>query len=309
MKSTKISRRQFLGAMSVGTGSMMLSCRFGGEKAASSFSTDPFQPVSLGKTGIKTSLIGIGTGPHGGQRQSNLTRLGKEKAEAVLRYAFERGIRFFDCADLYGTHPHVANALKSIPREKYVISTKIWFRPGGLPEKERPAANIVVDRFRKELNTDYIDLVLIHCVVDTHWPDQQKRRMGLLADLKAKGIIRAHGASIHSLAAMKACVDSPWVDSAHVRINAYGESMDEADPKVVAPIIGRIHKAGKGVVGMKLIGNGKFRDSPEKIDRSLQYVMNLGSVDTMIIGFEKPEQIDDYAARVQKVLAARQQKS
>ncbi|MBN1764188.1 MAG: aldo/keto reductase [Sedimentisphaerales bacterium] len=309
MKGIDMNRRQFLTSLSVGAGHLILRDMVRADSQVTSLSTDPFQLVSLGKTGIKVSLIGFGTGIHGGNRESNMTRMGREEGEALLRYGFDKGIRFFDCADMYGTHSYVANALKSIPREKYVLSTKIWVLPGALPEKERPDANIVVDRFRKELNTDYIDMVLIHCMMDPMWPDQQKRQMDLLAELKDKKIIRSHGVSIHSLGALKACAECPWVDSVHTRINAYGQSMDDPDPQVVVPVIRQIHQADKGVVGMKLIGNGEFRDDPEKIDRSLEFVLSLGCVDTMIVGFDKPEQIDDYAQRVQKALAAREIKS
>lgn len=305
MENKKISRREFLAGLSVGTGSVIFRDLMAFKPGASSFSTDPFQRVLLGKTGIKSSLIGIGTGFRGWKRQSNMTRMGRAKAESVIRYAFERGIRFFDCADLYGTHTFMPEALKGIDREKYVLASKIWVRPNGLPEDERPDANIVVDRFRKELQTDYIDLVQIHCMTDSDWCEKQKRQMDLLAEMKSKGIIRAHGVSIHSLEALKACVNSPWIDVVHTRINAYGESMDDPDPQAVAAVIEQIHKAGKGVIGMKLIGEGKFRDDPEKINGSLRYVMELGSVDTMIIGFEEREQIDDYARRVEKVLKTR----
>ena len=117
--------------------------------------------------------------------------------------------------------------------------------------------------------------------------------------LKAKKIIRAHGVSVHSLEAMEACVENPWVDVVHVRINPYGESMDKKDPAEVIPVIEKLHKAGKGVIGMKLIGNGKFRNDSEKIDASLKYVLGLGTVDMIIVGFELPEQIDNYIGRVE----------
>lgn len=307
MEYKNISRREFLSATLIGTGGIILG-GLGGCKApsVSSSPVNPFQTVTLGKTGIKTSLIGMGTGPHGWMRECDLTRQGREKSVAAIRYAFERGVRLFDCADLYGTHSYVAEAFKSIARDKYILTSKIWVRERGIPEKERPDADIVVDRFRKELGTEYIDLLLIHCMVDAGWGDQQKRQRDILADLKSKGIIRAHGVSVHSLDAMKACVDDPWVDSVHVRINAYGESMDDRDPAVVAPVIAELHKAGKGVVGMKLIGDGNFAKEPKKIDRSIEYVMKLGCVDSMIVGFERPEQIDDFARRVEKVLRAQQ---
>jgi len=263
-------------------------------------SYNPFQIVKLGKSGVKTSLLGMGTGFTGGNRSSNITRAGV--AESLIKQAYEKGIRYFDCADSYGTHPFTASALKGIPRDNYVLGTKIWVSKGGIPEPERPDADIVIDRFRKELNTDYIDLVQIHCMTDPKWTDQQKRQMDILENLKAKKIIRAHGVSVHSLEAMEACVGNPWIDIIHVRVNPYGEAMDKKDPALVIPVIEKLHKEGKGVIGMKLIGNGKFKSDSEKIDESLKYVLGLGTVDMIIVGFELPEQIDNYAGRLERAL-------
>ncbi|MBN1893081.1 aldo/keto reductase [bacterium] len=298
----KINRRDFLASLTAAAGAVAFGGPVSSRKTEAPAKSDPFRLVPLGNTGIKVTLIGAGTGMSGAMRQSNMTRMGMERYTAVLRHAFDRGIRFYDCADLYGTHPFVAEAFKSIPREQITLSSKIWFSAGGLPEPERPDADIVVDRFRKELKMDYIDLVLIHCMTDSDWTGKMKRQMDILSDLKAKGIIRAHGVSIHSLEALKACVDSPWVDSVHARINAFGAAMDDRNPDRVAPVIEAIHKAGKGVVAMKLIGGGHFRDKPDRIDRSIQYVLGLGTADTMIVGFESEREIDDFAERVHKAL-------
>lgn len=260
---------------------------------------DPFQIVTLGKSGIKTTLLGMGTGFSGYNRSSNITRAGN--AESIIRQAYEKGIRFFDCADSYGTHPFAAAALKGFARDSYTLSSKIWVGPGGIPEPERPDADIVVDRFRKELKTDYLDLVQIHCMTDPKWTDKQKKQMDILENLKAKKIINAHGVSVHSLTAMETSVDDPWIDVIHVRINPYGEVMDKSDAASVVPVIARLHKAGKGVIGMKLIGNGNFRNDSEKIDASLKYVLGLQTVDMIIVGFEQPEQIDNYIGRIRKV--------
>jgi predicted aldo/keto reductase-like oxidoreductase len=187
-----------------------------------------------------------------------------------------------------------------MPREYYVINTKMWWRQGGIPEKERPDADVVVKRFLKELKTDYIDVVLLHCVVTQKWPQELRKQMDILDKLKHKGIIRAHGVSCHSLTALKAAADEPWVDSVNVRINAYGKNMDASVEKV-EPVVRKLHKAGKGVLGMKLIGEGAFRNSDEQRDKSISYVLGLGCVDAMVIGFEKIEEVDDFAARVRKV--------
>jgi aryl-alcohol dehydrogenase-like predicted oxidoreductase len=302
MAKSKLTRRQFLSTtLAAGAGTVLL----GRSSSVSSNSPapipdNPFRLVTLGKSGIKTTLLGMGTGFSGYNRSSNITRAGV--AESLIRQAYDKGIRFFDCADSYGTHKFTASALKGMPREKYVLSSKMWVGEGGIPEPERPDADIVIDRFRKELNTDYIDMVQIHCMTDGKWTDKQKRQMDILENLKAKKVIRAHGVSVHSMEALEASAESSWVDVIHVRINPYGESMDSKDASVVVPVIEKLHKAGKGVIGMKLIGNGKFRNDSEKIDASLKYVLGLGTVDMIIIGFELPEQIDNYIGRVEKVI-------
>jgi aryl-alcohol dehydrogenase-like predicted oxidoreductase len=208
----------------------------------------------------------------------------------------------FDNADSYGTHGLVAEALKGMERDEIVLTSKMWTREGGIPEPERPDANIVVDRFRKELNTDYIDLVQLHCMVDASWTDEERRQMDILEDLKSKGIIRAHGISVHSLDAMKSGVQEPWVDVLHARINPYGIAMDKPDPEEVVEVIHQMHAKGKGVIGMKLVGNGELRNESEKMDHALRFVLGLGSVDMMIIGFETIEQIDNYLDRTSTAL-------
>jgi predicted aldo/keto reductase-like oxidoreductase len=299
----KLSRREFLArTVSAGAGSIILAkTAFASKENNSLLVKDPLQMIALGITGIQTTFLGMGTGFSGGNRSSNITRAGV--AESLIRQAYEKGIRFFDCADSYGTHPFVATALKGFPREKYTIFTKIWVGQGGVPEPERPGADIVIDRFRKELNTDYIDLVQIHCMTDALWTDQQKRQMEKLEDLKSKKIIRAHGVSVHSLEAMETAAASTWVDVVHVRVNPYGESMDSKDPSLVIPVIEKLHRSGKGVIGMKLIGNGNFRNDSEKIDASLKYVLDLGTVDLITVGFENPDQIDNYMSRIRSVIS------
>ncbi|HPT22770.1 MAG TPA: aldo/keto reductase [Bacteroidales bacterium] len=298
----KLNRREFItrsvgaGAGSIVLGKSVLDI----DQPAVSSVNDPLQKVSLGKTGITTSFLGMGTGFNGWNRSSNITRAGV--AESLIRQAYEKGIRFFDCADTYGTHKYAAAGLKNFPREKYTLVTKMWTGQGGLPEPDRPDAAITVDRFRKELNTDYIDLVQLHCLTDGKWTDSQKSFMDSLENLKSRNIIRAHGVSVHSLEAMKAAAESEWVDVIHVRINPYGEAMDSKNPDEIIPVIRKMHESGKGIIGMKLIGNGNFRDDSEKIDNSLRFVLRLGTVDMITVGFEKPEQIDNYLLRIMNTI-------
>src|SRR5215471_2492029 len=295
-----IKRRDFLKSSAIGFGGLVIT---GGvarsaEKPTSRF--DPYAKVQLGKTDLKMSRVCLGTGMRGGNRESNHTRMGKEKFHALIKGSYERGVRVFDLADLYGTHPYLVPALNGIPRSDYVIITKIWWNTGGIPEKERPDADVVIPRFLKEIGTDYLDLVLLHCVTSPKWPDELNKQMSILADFKKKGTIRAHGVSCHSVEALEAAAAEPWVDSVHARINPYGMSMDKPGEKVPG-VLKKIHDAGKGVVGMKIVGEGRLRDDETKRDESIRYVLGLGTVDLLNVGFENVNEVDDFAARVRKV--------
>lgn len=304
MGRKKLTRRQFVSTITAGAGSVLLGKAVLAAPAGSAVRDDDKLPLAgLGRSGLKTTLLGIGTGFSGYNRSSNITRSGM--AESVIRHAYDKGIRFFDCADSYGTHPYAAAALKGIPRESYTLCSKIWFSQGGIPEPERPDADVVVERFRKELKTDYLDLVQIHCMTDAKWTDKQKKQMEILDNLKSKKIIRAHGVSVHSLEAMEACIGNPWIDVVHVRVNPYGDAMDKSDPALVIPVIEKLHREGKGIIGMKLIGAGKFKNESDKIDAALKYVTGLGTVDVILVGFELPEQIDNYILRVQNVIKSK----
>jgi len=297
----KIERREFLGSTVAGMAGALASSRV---SPAAPADVDPTTIVPLGKT-LKVTRIGAGTGMRGGMRQTNQTRLGRTKFQALLRYTYDQGIRMFDLADLYGTHPYAGRALKDKPRDSYVLVSKIWWRPGGLPEKERPDADVSIKRFLKELQTDYIDLVQLHCVTSPKWPQELRRQMDIMDDLKQQGIIRAHGVSCHSVGALAAAAEEPWVDVVHARINPFGAKMDDKSPQKIVPVLQKIHAAGKGLIGMKLIAEGQFRDDNQKREESVRWVMGLGCVDTMVVGFEKPEEIDDFKARVRRTLLAR----
>jgi predicted aldo/keto reductase-like oxidoreductase len=301
MGKTKLTRRQFVSTLTVGTGTVLLgNTALSVPSHSPGIFSDQLKIVKLGNSGLKSSLLGMGTGFSGISNASDITRAGT--TESVIRQAYEKGIRFFDCADSYGSHPSIASALRGIPRENYTLSTKLWVNHSGIHEGSNADVSAAVNRFRKELNTDYIDLIQIHCMTDAHWTDKQKREMEILDNLKSKRIIMAHGVSVHSLEAMEACIGNSWIDAVHVRINPYGESMDNNNPTLVIPIIEKLHSEGKGIIGMKINGAGKFKNDSDKIDTSLKFVLGLGVVDTIIVGFEFPEQIDNYILRIHNTL-------
>jgi len=312
LEGKKMKRREFLRKSAAGAAGLLVGSKAvwsqccaakaaAAEPAAGAKTFDPYEMVSLGKTGIKVSRVGFGTGMGGGNHSSNQTRLGKEKFQHLLRESYDHGCRFFDCADMYGSHPYIIPALKGIPRDNFVISSKIMiWNP---PEAEREKPQVTVERFLKELNTDYIDLLLLHCMIPADWNKKLRPYMDGMYELKQKQKVRAVGVSVHTIGALKTAAAEPWVDSVHARINAYGSKMD-GPPEEVVPIVKKIHDAGKGVVGMKLIGEGAFRYSRQLREHSADFVLNLGCVDTVVVGFESLEEINDYEDIVRKTPVA-----
>jgi 1-deoxyxylulose-5-phosphate synthase len=243
--------------------------------------------VTLGKTGIKTSRLAMGTGTVGFGKHSNQTALGVSGLSALLLNGYDNGLRFFDAADSYGSHPHVAAALKQLPRDKVTIMTKSDTRD---PQQMR--ANL--DRYRKELGTDYIDIVLMHCMTEGDWTEQYKATMDVLSEAKQKGIIRAHGCSCHTIEALRAAAKSPWVEVDLVRINPIGSHMD-ADPDTVISVIRQMKSSGKGIVGMKVLGQGDLRNRQSE---AIKYALSLNLLDAFTIGAESKREQDNLIQRV-----------
>jgi aryl-alcohol dehydrogenase-like predicted oxidoreductase len=252
---------------------------------------------------LEVPLLGMGTGVKAGNRSNALQRSGEKNFLDTVRRAYDEGVRLFDCADSYGSLPMVAKALKNQPRASYVLVTKVWCHPeGGIPDDEpRDDSLAVVERSLHEAGGGHIDLVQLHCQTAADWTTVYRPHMDALAQAKKKGWIRAHGCSCHSIAALKAAAADPWVDVVHSRINPWGVCMD-GPAAVVVPVLKEIHAAGKGVIGMKLIGEGRFRNDPAKIDETLRFVLGLGCVDALIVGFEKQEEITDYKTRLTAAL-------
>jgi 1-deoxyxylulose-5-phosphate synthase len=246
--------------------------------------------VTLGKTGIQTSRLAMGTGTSGWGHHSNQTGLGVAGLANLLVNGYDNGLRFFDAADQYGSHPHVAAALKEVKRDKVTVLTKTYSR-------DPKSARADLDRFRRELGTDYIDVVLIHCVTEDDWTDRFRSVMDVLSEAKQKGIIRSHGVSCHSIGALRAAAKSPWVEVDLVRINPIGAQMD-ADPDTVVGVMRQMKASGKALVGMKILGAGALRN---RQDEALKYALSLGLLDAFTIGAESKKEQEDLIRRISSV--------
>lgn len=258
--------------------------------------------VLLGKTGIELSRLGLGAGSNSGNVQRSL---GREGFNRLIRHAYDRGITYIDTAQGYQTHDWVREAIKGLPREKLFLQTKM----PGTPEK----ALEVIDRYRKELDTDYLDSLLVHCMVKGDWTDQMKRVMEAFDVAREKKWIRAKGVSCHSLPALTASAASDWTNVHLVRLNPQGAHIDtpaetwnatsgERDLPPVVAQIKTMRAKGHGVIGMKLIGDGDFKN-PEQRERSIRYVMQSGLCDAVVIGFKSPAEIDEAIERIDRALA------
>ncbi len=244
--------------------------------------------VMLGKTGIKASRLAMGTGTNGFNHHSDQSRKsGAGSLPDLLRAAYDHGINFWDSADQYGTHPDLKKALEDIPREKVVILTKAESTTADEMKSD-------LNRFRKELGTDYIDIILLHMMTSSDWPYEKQGAMEVLEKARQDGTIRAHGVSCHTLGALQAASNSDWVQIDLARINPAGVIMD-AEVSTVASILKKMHGDGKGIVGMKIFGAGRLVD---KRDECLKYVLSLDFVDAFTIGQESEDEMMDLVSRI-----------
>jgi 1-deoxyxylulose-5-phosphate synthase len=244
--------------------------------------------IQLGPMKVELSRLAMGTGTNGSGGSSNQTKkLGLSGLADLFKAAHDQGITFWDSADQYGTHPHVKEALKSVPRERVTILSKTH----ASTEKEMRAD---LDRFRREIGTDYIDVLLLHCMLDGDWPERKKGAMAVISEAREKGIVRTHGTSCHTLDALKTAARTPWVQVDLARINPAKIAMD-ADPQTVIGVLRQMKAAGKGVIGMKILGAGKLRN---KVDESLQFALSLDCVDCFTIGSESRAEMLDLVKKI-----------
>jgi len=265
--------------------------------------------ATLGKTGISTTRLAMGTGVHGGNRQSDQTRMGFEKLVSLFRHAYDRGIRFFDLADLYGTHVYFREALRKFKREDVTILTKVWWRYDGPSEPvaepyRKKVAHATLERFCHELETDYLDIVLLHCMTTRKWDAELEPYMEALTEAKAKKKVRAVGVSCHDRGALEEAAKCPWVDVVLARINLHGgkDAMMDGTTEEITATLRRIKQAGKTVIGMKIFGEGKLAKRKEEC---IRFAQGLGLLDAMTIGFHAPQQIDEVLTLLEKYPAAK----
>jgi predicted aldo/keto reductase-like oxidoreductase len=290
------SRRQFL-STSLGAAAAAALPAPAAQRSATDW-------VTLGNSGVKVTRLAFGTGTFGGRVQREL---GQKEFTKLVRHAYERGIRFFESADNYDQmHEMLAEALRGIPRENYRLMTKLRWRDAAKPDYN-PMAEI--DRFRKEFNSDYFDILLLHNVQSPTWPKDLERLRDAFSEAKHKQIIRSHGCSGHGLLPVRAYPGTKWMDIALMRVNHDGTKMDNLKnegnekgvPSEVLPIMEKVSAQGTGILGMKIMGEGQFI-TPEQREASVRHVVKNTKVEAMTIGFKSTAEIDEAIERINRAL-------
>jgi predicted aldo/keto reductase-like oxidoreductase len=257
--------------------------------------------VKLGNTGIATSRVAFGTGTVGFGKSSNQTRLGMEKFVALARHAYARGIRFFDMADGYGSHPFVAQAIKGLPREKLTLLSKIWTQEDSA--KKAVPVDKTLERILREIGVARLDILIMHCLMKGGWAKSRRRAIEGFQKAKSDGLVTAIGVSCHNWDALVEAVETPWVDVIMARINPFGTLMDNK-PEAVKTLLRKAVAGGKGVIGMKIFGEGRRIKDAER-EQSIRYAIQEVGVSCMTLGMESPSQVDDAINRVTRLAAER----
>lgn len=292
------TRRRFLGQTAAVAGAALLPAGLLRAAGPSRTATDQ---VTLGKTGLKLSRLGMGTGSNSGHVQQ---ALGQRAFNDLIHYAFDHGITYFDCAQSYKTFDWIGGAIKGLPRDKLFIQSKIPGQPEDVLK--------TIDRHRLVMNTDYVDSMLIHCMVKDKWTDAWKRIMDGFNEAQSKKWIRAKGVSCHSLPALRTAAASDWPEVHLVRVNPQGKHIDGLEEhfnkpgKDIGPVVeqlGVMRGKGRGVIGMKLIGNGDFRN-PEDREKAIRYAMSHKEIDAVVIGFKNPREVDEAIERINRALVS-----
>ncbi len=257
--------------------------------------------VTLGNSGVKVTRLAFGTGTFSGRTQREL---GQEDFTRLVRHAYDRGIRFFETAESYQGMPEMLGiALKGIPRDSYRLMTKY-----SVHGDEDP--NTKIDMFRKQMNTEYFDILLLHCMRRPTWSDDLKHLQDGFSESKGKKVILAHGASVHGLPALRTFPGNQWLDIAMIRMNHNGTRMDTPDTKdvdvpgnvnEVVAHARKVHAQGAGVISMKLVGEGRFTRAEDR-EAAMKFAMNLGAVDCVTLGYKNTGEIDEAIDRMNRVM-------
>ena len=257
--------------------------------------------VTLGKSGIKVTRLAFGTGSISGATQR---ALGQDQFTRLVRYSYERGIRFFETAESYGEmHKMLGIALKGVPRDSYQLMSKVTTRQGANPLAK-------IDELRKLANTDYFDIMLLHYQHVATWPTDTVPWQDGILEAQSKKMVLGHGASVHGLPALRRFPGNKWLDIAMIRMNHNGakmdaESFDTGGPGNVSEVVAHVKQVrseGMGVISMKLVGEGTFTSRQDR-QAAMRFAFQNAGVDSVTVGFKNTAEVDEAIENLNLALA------
>jgi aryl-alcohol dehydrogenase-like predicted oxidoreductase len=257
--------------------------------------------ITLGKSDVKVTRLAFGTGTFGGRVQREL---GQDQFTRQVRYAYDRGIRFFETAESYdGMHQMLGVALRGIPRDSYRLMSKVTTREGADPLQK-------IDQLRKLANTDYFDVMLLHWQHFATWPTDSIRWQHGISEAQTRHWVVAHGASVHGLPALRQCPETKWLQVAMIRMNQKGVRMDAENYNTnglgnVSEVVGyvkQVRKEGMGVISMKLVGEGQFTNRADR-QAAMKFAFRHAGVDSVTVGYKNTAEIDEAIQNVNLAFA------
>ncbi|HUA61822.1 MAG TPA: aldo/keto reductase [Verrucomicrobiae bacterium] len=258
--------------------------------------------VTLGKSGVKVTRLALGTGTHSGQVQRDM---GQEQFTRMVRYAYDRGIRFFETSESYGDmHRMLGIALKGLPRDSYRLMSKITtYNHDGVDPQAK------LDELRKLAQTDYFDIMLLHWQHTPNWPTETARWQDGLLEAQSKKVIIGRGASVHGLPALRKFPGNQFLQIAMIRMNHKGTIMDGEDfnasqgnvPEVVEHVK-QVKSDGMGVISMKLVGEGRFTTREDR-QAAMKFAFNNAGVDSVTVGYKNTAEVDEAIENLNLALA------
>jgi len=230
--------------------------------------------------------------------------LGQDQFTKLVRYAYDRGIRFFETAESYrGMHRMLGVALNGIPRDSYRLMSKVTTRGGVDPLQK-------IDELRKLANTDYFDVMLLHWQHAATWPADSMRWQDGILEAQARHAVAGHGASVHGLPALRQVPENKWLQVAMIRMNHKGTKMDAEDYATaglgnVSEVVTHVRqsrKEGMGVISMKLVGEGEFTTREDR-QAAMRFAFKTAGVDCVTVGYKSSAEIDEAIENLNLALA------
>ena len=281
----KITRRIFLKATAAtgalaGTGALPA---FAAQGSAAEL-------VTLGKSGVKVTRLAFGTGTNNGRVQA---ALGQEEFTRQVRYAYDRGIRFFETSESYVTPAMLGKALKGLPRDSYQLMSKVTTTQG-------IDMHAKFDEMRRTSDTEYFDIMLLHIQQSSTWPEETARWQDAALEAQERKVFLTHGASVHGLPALRRVSGTKWLQVAMIRMNHNGAVMDNetnnwlqgGDVQEVVKHVQATRAAGIGVISMKLIGAGQFNNRADR-QQAMRFAFRNAGVDCVTVGYKNTAEIDE----------------